>query len=402
MRILLVSGAAYPNIGGIENSLRYIGKELMQLGHIVKIFCFQIHTDEPIRKYYDEVEIIRCDNYVPCRWPPKNLKQFVELTRNHIPDLLEEYKPDVIWSRYAPVGLGTRLAGYKGKLVHIFSTTARLKSRGTFFKSGPMPFKRRLILLGAWPFSYRASFNVDYELLKTCEPVVFSEMMREQMLLSYGSLAEKTRVIPPGVDIDVFSPVNALGQVAEIVRRHGLDPEQKYVLFVGRLSMEKDVPMLLSAMKYIDKKYKLLIVGSGPEEKRIKDYIRQNGLSQRIYFAGTQNEFLPGFYKLAKVCVLPTLIESFGQTYLESLACGTLVVGFGGDGKRVINATNEILHDGVTGVVVGQVNPRALAAGISKILEMPESEYQKMSAEAVADTGRRFCWKKFVQEVLAI
>lgn len=120
MRILLVSGAAYPSIGGIENSLNFIGKELLRARHEVKIFCFQISPDEPLHYVHEGIEIIRCDRYVPSRWPPTNLKRFVELTRVHIRSLLEEFDPDVVWSRYAPAGLGVVRSGYRGKIIHIF------------------------------------------------------------------------------------------------------------------------------------------------------------------------------------------------------------------------------------------------------------------------------------------
>lgn len=402
MKVLLVSGAAFPSIGGIENSLRYIGEELIKLGHTVKIFCFKIHPDEPVRKVYDGIEIIRCDKYVPCRWPPKNLRQFVSLTHKYLPELLDEFQPDAVWSRYAPAGLGTRLAGYSGKLIHIFSTTARLRSRGTFLKFWPMPIKRRALLWVAWPFSYRASFKVDYDLLHNCEPVVFSEMMKHQMLLSYGSAAEKVRVIRPGVDTAFFSSANGASQIQEITSKYGLDPNGKYVLFVGRLSVEKDIPLLIDSLKYIKKSARLILVGSGPEETRLRHYVKKQNLDELVIFAGQHYQLLPGFYTLAKVCVLPTLIESFGQTLLESLACGTPVVAFSADGHKVINATDEIVQDGKTGRVVRNVSPQGLAEGINDILALSPTEYKVMSERAVADVTERFSWRRFVTEVLAL
>lgn len=47
MRILLANSTAYPVIGGVENSLRYIGRELLRAGHEVKIFCFQTSSVHP-------------------------------------------------------------------------------------------------------------------------------------------------------------------------------------------------------------------------------------------------------------------------------------------------------------------------------------------------------------------
>ena len=400
MRILLVSGAAYPSIGGIESSLLHIGKELINDGHQVKIFCFQISKNEPLRHTHEGIEIIRCGRYIPSRWPPTNMKRFVELTCSDIKPLLLKYRPDAIWSRYAPAGLGVVKAGYDGTLIHIFSTTANLKSKGTFLNTAGMPLKRRLLFLGAWPFCYRASFTIDSELIKNCQPVVFSNMMRDQLQKSYGDIANKTKVLFPGVDSERFSKEAGLRQIEKITDEYGLDLRQPLILCVGRLSVEKDVNMLLDAIPHLQNQARVVLVGSGPEESRIREYIKVKGIEGKVVMVGQQYELLPGFYSIAKVCVLPTYIESFGQVYLESLACGTPVVGFGADGKKAINATREIVIDGETGCIVNDLSPAALAGGIDRILSLSDVAYQQMSDRATSDVKQRFTWKTFVDSVL--
>jgi glycosyltransferase involved in cell wall biosynthesis len=160
--------------------------------------------------------------------------------------------------------------------------------------------------------------------------------------------------------------------------------------------------MLMDAVMALQYKAKLVIVGSGRDEDRLKEYARKIGLAGRVVFAGTHDEMLPGFYAMSRVCVLPTTIESFGQVYLESLASGTPVVGFGGDGRRVLTATGEIIRDGETGVVARDISADALASGIDSILDLDDDDYDRMSRLCREDVTDRFSWKNFVQCALEL
>ena len=111
---------------------------------------------------------------------------------------------------------------------------------------------------------------------------------------------------------------------------------------------------------------------------------------------------LSGFYAISSVLVLPTITESFGQVYLESLASGTPGIGFLGDGCRVLTATDEIIRDGETGGVVSEVSASALAEKIDLILSLNKSDYAIMSECARNDVQKRFSWSKFVKEGLKI
>lgn len=401
MRILLVSGSAYPCIGGVENSLRYIASELVQHGHEVKVFCLQLDSSEPLNTECEGIEIIRC-KYRRSRWSLSGGKDEVNLVRREIRGLLADFKPDCIWSRKSTIGLGVALSGYKGKLVHMFPTTARMSWRGRYVGTQRLNLPQRLKILALLPIRYRSMWHIERVLLKRCQPVVFSENMRRQLQRSYGALAKKTRVIQPGVDTNCFSPEAGQQQLNKIKSQYSLEVSEPLILFVGRLSVEKHVYFLVDSLKHIQQSARLVVVGSGPEETRLHHYIEKRNLAARVIFVGQQYELLPGFYTIARVCVLPTLIESFGQVYLESLACGTPVVGFAADGRKVINATDEIVQDGKTGRIVREVSPKALADGINDVLALSLIEYQAMSECAVADVSQRFSWKRFVKEVLAI
>jgi glycosyltransferase involved in cell wall biosynthesis len=401
MKILLASGAAYPRIGGVENSLIFMGRELLRAGHEVKIFCFQTLPDEPLCMEHEGIEIIRVP-FLPVRWPHAQHLRAVETAQRGIQHVLEEFRPHAIWSRYDAVSLGILRSGYKGRLIHVFCTNARMQCRGTYLQTHGFPLKRRIRRMLIWPSVYFVFSRLERELVRRCESVVFSENMRKQLLDRYSKEICSCHMIPPGVDSDLFSPENGSRYFHIIESRYGLSRSEPIVLYVGRLESEKQIPMLMDAVASLPNRTKLVLVGSGAEEKRLVQYAKKIGFSDQLLFAGSQREMLPGFYAISRVCVLPTTTESFGQVLLESLASGTPAIGFAGDGRKILTATNEIIRDGQTGAVANKVNATALAEKIDSILSLDENDYNSMSQRARHDVCERFSWERFVTCVLAL
>jgi glycosyltransferase involved in cell wall biosynthesis len=226
--------------------------------------------------------------------------------------------------------------------------------------------------------------------------------MRGQLLQSFWKDSGSCHLIRPGVDGETFSAENGARYFEAIEQKYGLSRDEPFALFVGRLSTIKRIPLLIDALSALTNRTKLVLVGSGLEEARLRKYARIKGIADRVVFAGNQHEMLPGFYAMSRVCVMPTMIEPFGQTYVESLASGTPVVGFRGDGRRVLTATDEIVRDGETGVVVENVSAEALAGGIQTILSLDEGRYEAMARRGREDITARFSWKRFVSKALEL
>jgi glycosyltransferase involved in cell wall biosynthesis len=378
-----------------------MGRELFERGEEVEIFCLQITPDEPLQDSIEEIPLHRYP-YSMLRLPHKRLKDQVERVREAIPPYLNRFQPDAVWCRSAAMGLGISHSGYKGKLVQIFSTTASLDSRGTFLQTQGAGLGYRLKMAALYPLAYRAMRRIEKALLPRCRPVVLSEVMRNQLVREYGPSAQGTKVIPPGVDSHIFSPISSISDDNDRIRSYSLSTEERFVLYVGRLSPAKNLPVLFHAMKRLrNQETRLVLVGEGRLEDRLRGLADRLGLGARVLFVGKQSDLLPAFYRSAAVSVLPTTIESFGQVYLESMACGTPVVGFGGN-PRFQTATDEIVADRETGRVVADFDAGALAEAMDWILELPPEKYREMSARCVEKTVAKYNWKRFVESVLAL
>lgn len=136
---------------------------------------------------------------------------------------------------------------------------------------------------------------------------------------SLGIEENKVSVFTYWIDLKRFKPINdakkKIGWTKKFV-----------VLFVGRLVEEKGILVLLEAAKKWDKNIKLAVIGTGPLDKNIK---RQSAtINNLVYLGKIDNNDLPLYYSAADLLIVPSIHEEgFGRVILESLACGTPVIG---------------------------------------------------------------------------
>ncbi len=185
-----------------------------------------------------------------------------------------------------------------------------------------------------------------------------SEFMKQEMLREFGLAPEKLARIYNPVDIDL---------VARLARE-GENPFPNagpHLLAVGRLSKEKGLDLLLSAMPLIRAAIpgvQLTMVGEGPLEGALKSQAGQLGLESCVGFAGFQANPYP-FLRHAHVLVLPSLYEGLPNVVLEALALGTFVVT-----TNCTGAVHEIAHTTRRMRIAQEHTPQSLAAAIRESL----------------------------------
>lgn len=144
------------------------------------------------------------------------------------------------------------------------------------------------------------------------------------------------------------------------------------IIMVGRLTKAKDYPNLLRAFSLVTQKKpaRLVILGEGLEEKKIKLFAHKLGLSDNILFLGFQRNPYK-YMKKAKVFVLSSFHEGFGNVIVEAMACGTPVVS-----TNCKSGPSEIIEDGENGILVPVADQKALAKAILRVLDNPSLAYK--------------------------
>ena len=191
---------------------------------------------------------------------------------------------------------------------------------------------------------------------------------RAHLVWYYGARADRIRVIPCGVDTELFQPMDP-AKAKDLLEL----PPDPLLLYVGRLQPIKGLETLLEAMTAVPEPADLLIVGGDQDEPEnghavtLRQQVTDLGLGKRVRFLGAQPQRrLRLFYAAADATVMPSYYESFGMVALEAMACGSPVVA-----SRVGGLTTTV-QDGLTGRLVPEGDAAALAAAITSLLGSPE------------------------------
>jgi len=225
--------------------------------------------------------------------------------------------------------------------------------------------------------------------------IVATEREKRDLIWHYGASPESIRVIPCGVNLDLFQPV-----AKDLAWELGFNPDEKHILFVGRIEPLKGVARLLLATAYLRNRHKvrLWIIGgdeqSQGEVERLKKLAGELQIKDSVNFLGVVRQAeLPCFYSAADVCVVPSYYESFGLVILESLACGTPVVA------TDVGAAKQVIRQGKTGYVVPNNSPRRLAQKIALLLAQSRADAESLNA--MRASVARFSWANIAAAIEA-
>jgi len=168
--------------------------------------------------------------------------------------------------------------------------------------------------------------ETERDLTRNCHHIIAStDREKEYLVLHYGAVPERIGVVPCGVNLEQFKPVDKKAAKQQL----GFS-DDKLILFVGRIEPLKGVEQLLRAMSYLQdiQGLRLVIIGgdenSQHEIEQLRKLSRDLHIQDSVTYLGLiKHERLPYFYSAADACVVPSYYESFGLVALESLACGT-------------------------------------------------------------------------------
>jgi glycogen synthase len=162
--------------------------------------------------------------------------------------------------------------------------------------------------------------------------IVCSYYMRGHVADIFDIDERRVAVIPNGVDPSDLRPTGDL----QALRREFAAPHQKLVLLVGRLVYEKGFQLALDALPDVIEKVgnvRFLVAGSGTHEAELRSQAERLGLSQHGTFLGwIGDDVLHSLYRIADLCVVPSIYEPFGLVALEAMAsgCPCIVADTGG------------------------------------------------------------------------
>ena len=375
MKIGFVSPHTFTYPGGVQKHILALKEEFEKRGHSVKL----ISPREEIPQKKDEDTILLGGAlYIPGNASKTNLS--LNLTPFSIFQKLRKEKFDILhfqnFGLFLPWQVLESSKKFFKKTINILTFHAFLDA-SRIFKG--MPFLPEIIN--------------GYILPKFDGVIVVSKPVLAQ--LKYSDPCE---IIPNGINLDFFNPKGEKIEKFSVNQR--INPRQSAsiinILFVGRLEKRKGLIYLVRAFEILIKKHqniRLIIVGEGMEEKRIKDYIKEKRISNIFFEGRIKEDDLPKYYRSADICCFPSLSgEAFGIVLLEAMASGKPVVAFANRGysEVLVGKGAEFLAE-----------PKDIK-GLEKKLEILIKNQNKR--EEIGKWGRKeakkYSWDKVAEQTL--
>jgi len=321
---------------------------------------------------------------------------------NYIPEFVQGIKAfacekgityDIIHSHYWLSGIAAAsLSDFWGgtPIVHMYHTLGEMKNR---------------IARSEAEREGEYRIHGEKQVLRRADRIVVATIAElTQLRFLYKANQSKLVVIPPGVDVSHFYPIPS----DEAKMYVGLKPEDRMVLFVGRIEPLKGVDTLIQAMSCVqlnqERPVHLAIIGGDPaaspqemseEMARLQKLCDDLAVGQTVVFLGKRDQDkLPYYYSAAELLVMPSHYESFGMVALEAMACGTPVVA------SEVGGLAYLVRDGETGFTIPDQEPEALCEKISWLLN-DRQLHQTMSQHAVT-YAQDYAWEKVAKQIVEL
>ncbi|NUR93142.1 MAG: glycogen synthase [Nonomuraea sp.] len=237
--------------------------------------------------------------------------------------------------------------------------------------------------------------------------IAVSEGMRRDVLAAYPEIAPaKVTVIHNGIDTAEYAPDPGV----DVLKKHGVDPERPYVIFVGRITRQKGLVHLLHAARSIDPAAQLVLCAGAPDTPEIAAEVAGlvRGLDRDGVFWISEMLPKPEVIQLlthATVFVCPSVYEPMGIVNLEAMACETAVVA------TATGGIPEVVADGETGLLVPidqgpdgtPHDPEAFAADLAARIDALLGDPSRAAAMGRAGRVRaveHFSWEQIARRTL--
>jgi glycosyltransferase involved in cell wall biosynthesis len=315
-RIVHVSSSYPPKLGGLQKVVENLATAQKKKGLEVSVITSNQGMKKNIK---DKINVKRCRSFVIANTTiiPGMFLSLMHIKRNSIIHLhiTQAYNPEIVW-------IASKLKGFH-YIAQIHLDVPPSGTAGLLLKIyKPIVLKRVL----------RSANYV----------IVFSKDQKRDVHRQYGIPIDKLKVISNGVEKKFYN--DQLRFLHQEIR----------LLFVGRLSFQKNLEQLFYALDGITIKYKLNIVGDGEYENNLKKIVKDLKLKKVNFLGRADNKKLLDFYREADIFVLPSEREGMPLVLLESMAMGLPIIATDVTGNR------ELVKDGENGKLVPYSDEKAL------------------------------------------
>lgn len=370
MKIGLFTDTYYPQINGVATSVLMLKKNLEMRGHEVYVFT----TTDP-KADSEETNVYRVPSI-----PFVSARRVGMFYNPRLAKFIRKFGLDVIHT-HTEFSLGIFGRAMARELNIPF-----LHTYHTIYED----YTHYIGKLGVFdPIAKMAVRRISINFCNSADKVIVPTGKVKELLLSYN-LKKNISIIPTGIELNKFSKYSYNPNSIQALRTNlGIEEKDKVILYIGRISKEKNIEEILLTMKtYLkDKKeVKFVLIGDGPEKSNLENMSKELGIHEKTIFAGERpwNE-IGMYYQIGDVFVSSSQSETQGLTYIEALASGLPVVA------KADECLNGVLDNNINGYVFQ--NQDDFIKSLNSIL-YNELKQEKLSFGAIKST-RKFSVEYF-------
>lgn len=347
MNIGLFSETYYPEINGVATSVYMLKKELENRGHNVYVFT----TTTPGAPDHEH-NVFRVPSLPFIFISERRVGLFYQPKLAHV---IKKLNLDIIHTHTEfSLGIFGRIMARELRLpiVHTYHTIYEDYTH----------YLTRFKAIDGRAKAFARTFSKVC--CNTVEQVIVPTEKTKELLMTY-SVSKDISIVPTGIDLSKFDYKNYSEEdVKALKQRYHISDQHKVMIYIGRVSQEKNIEEIINAMPdYMKSResVRFVIVGSGPALEKLENLVKKLGIEDRFIFTGSQPwDSIGLFYQLGDVFVSASRSETQGLTYIEAMASGLPIVA------RKDKCLEDILEQGKNGYAF--TNKEELHYGLDQIL----------------------------------
>jgi glycosyltransferase involved in cell wall biosynthesis len=377
MKIAIVNDAIYPYYkGGTEKRDWEIAKRLSKKGHKVHIFGMKEWRGKS-NFVKDRVYIHGIGKHIGryTKTGRISMWQVVYFTVAVFFPLLKE-KLDVI-----NIGNSPYFLSFSVKIISSIKKTPTIATWDEIWGDYWYDYLGKIGLFGK---------IIENIAVKFPDKIITVSNATKEQLIRIGVNENNVVVIHNGIDLNDINNVPAEGEI---------DKRKIDVLFVGRLIKDKNVDVLIKAIKLVKRKIPNVIcyiIGDGPEKEKLIEIVEDLDLKENVKLMGFLENYADviAYMKSSKIFVFPSTREGFGIVIIEANACGLPVIGINSKNSKCVA---ELIKSGENGFLVNEVDENILA---EKIILLREDDNLRIEmSENGRNFSRNYDWNNISAEV---
>ncbi|MEE9323675.1 MAG: glycosyltransferase family 4 protein [Candidatus Aenigmarchaeota archaeon] len=372
-----------PNTGGAETSTHTLAKELERRGN--KVVVASTGEYPGLKTYtfrkYSKIPSFRFHKYYLSRF---------------LSGVIKKEKIDLVHSQDRLTTIGSITAAKRNRIpvvVHfrdywfmcpksnLLKTSYEQCTSCSYENLLKCSSKKRL----PWDMHKMRSIRSSWGLLESADfKIAISNSVKE--VLKSAGVTKNVKIIPNPINLDLFS----VSHRDRIRKKYGL--EGTVVTFVGSISYHKGTDTLKGIIPKISNgDVSFLIVGDGPEKKKLMNFVKERNLRNVVFTDGRiPYSQIPGIYSASDIILFPSRWqEPFGRIAIESMASGKPVVA------SDIGAIRDIVENGKTGFLIGSSDIAGWQRSVRKLVD------DRGLRERMGRNGKEVARRKYDVRVIA-